>query len=87
MTAKESGDEWIINGSKCFISAGGISGLYIVMLLTGADERSCIAVPLDSKGLSFGPPEKKMGWRNSKTAMVNFEDVRVPKSYLIGERG
>lgn len=52
--AKEDGDDFVLNGSKCFISGGGVSDLYFVMCLTGENEKSCIIVPKGTKGLSFG---------------------------------
>ena len=85
--AKESGGDFVINGSKCFISGGGVSDLYFLMCLTGENEKSCIIVPKDSKGLTFGKPEKKMGWKSSPTTTVSFEDVRVPIRNLLGEKG
>lgn len=66
-TAKTDGSDFVINGSKCFISGGGVSDLYFVMCLTDTNEVSCILVPKDAKGLSFGVPEKKMGWKASPT--------------------
>lgn len=85
--AKEDGDDFVINGSKCFISGGGVSDVYIVMCLTGENEVSCILVPKGTEGLSFGAKEEKMGWKASPTTMVMFDDVRVPKTNLIGEKG
>lgn len=85
--AKSDGGDYVINGSKCFISGGGVSDLYIVMCLTAPGEVSTILVPKDAKGLSFGVPEKKMGWKASPTTTVMFDDVRVPKSNLVGEQG
>lgn len=57
------------------------------MCLTGENQRSCILVPKDAPGLSFGKPEEKMGWKASPTAQVIFEDVRVPLSNLISTEG
>lgn len=57
------------------------------MCLTAENEVSCILVPKEAKGLSFGAKEKKMGWKSSPTTMVMFDDVRVPKSNLIGKIG
>lgn len=54
------------------------------MCLTGENEVSTIIVPKDAKGLSFGAKEIKMGWKNSPTTTVMFDDVRVPKSNLVG---
>lgn len=85
--AKIDGDDFVINGSKCFISGGGVSDVYIVMVVTGENEISTVLVPKDAKGLSFGAKEKKMGWKASPTTTVMFDDVRVPTSNLIGERG
>ena len=76
--AKKDGSDYVINGSKCFISGGGVSDIYLVMCLTAEKEVSCIMVPKDVKGITFGKPEKKMGWKSSPTAMVMFDDCRVP---------
>lgn len=86
-SAKSDGDDFIINGSKCFISGGPTSGLYIVMCKTAEKEISAIVVPTNLKGISWGKYEKKMGWRNQPTSMVMFDDVRVPKRNLLGKRG
>jgi isobutyryl-CoA dehydrogenase len=77
----------VINGSKCFISGGGVSEIYLLMCLTGENEKSCIIIPKDAKGISFGLPEKKMGWKSSPTTQVMFDDVRVPKKNLLGKKG
>ena len=58
-------------------SGGGVSDIYLVMCLTAEKEVSCIMVPKDAKGITFGKPEKKMGWKSSPTAMVMFDDCRV----------
>jgi len=76
--AKKDGSDYVINGAKCFISGGGVSDIYILMCMTGENERSCIIVPKDAKGISFGKREKKMGWKSSPTCMVMFDDCRVP---------
>jgi alkylation response protein AidB-like acyl-CoA dehydrogenase len=65
--AVEDGDDWVINGSKMFISGGEFTDIYLVMLKTGEKEVSCIAVPRDAKGLGFGKLERKMGWKTSPT--------------------
>jgi len=83
--AKEDGDDFVINGSKAFIS--GDSDIYLVMCKTAEKEVSCIAVERTSKGLSLGKNEHKMGWNVQPTHMVIFDNVRVPKSNLIGKRG
>jgi hypothetical protein len=88
--AVRDGDHYVLNGSKAFISGGGVSDLYVTMVRTGgagAEGISCIVVEKDSAGLSFGAPEKKLGWHSQPTAMVNFEDCRVPVDNRIGEEG
>jgi len=85
--ASKDGDNYILNGSKCFISGGGISDLYVVMARTGgpgAKGISTFLVPKESKGLSFGANEKKMGWNCSPTAVVNFDDCVIPAENLLG---
>jgi len=88
--AVRDGDDYVLNGSKSFISGGGVSDIYIVMCRTGDDSPngiSAIIVPKDAPGLSFGPREKKMGWNAQPTTMVYFEDARVPAANLIGDEG
>ncbi|WP_299812288.1 isobutyryl-CoA dehydrogenase [uncultured Roseibium sp.] len=89
-SAKEDGDHYVLNGSKAFISGGGVSDLYAVMVRTGGEGPSgisCILVEKDTPGLSFGANEDKLGWRSQPTAQVNFSDCRVPKANLVGEEG
>ncbi|MGI9463588.1 MAG: acyl-CoA dehydrogenase family protein, partial [Aestuariivirgaceae bacterium] len=89
-TAVRSGGEYVLNGTKAFISGGGSSDLYVAMVRTGgadADGISCIAVPRDAPGLSFGAQEKKLGWHSQPTAMVIFEDCKVPAQNLVGGEG
>ncbi len=89
-TAREDGENLRLNGTKSFISGATVSDLYFVMARTGgpgADGISCILVPKDTPGLSFGKLEKKMGWRTQPTAMVQFDDVAVPRSNVIGRIG
>lgn len=76
--AKKDGSDWVINGSKCFISGGSVSDIYLVMCKTGDKEVSCILVEKGTKGLSFGKFEEKMGWRSSPTTTVTLDNVRVP---------
>jgi alkylation response protein AidB-like acyl-CoA dehydrogenase len=85
--AEKSGDDYILNGSKMFISGGSVSDLYIVMCKTGEKEVSCIAVEKGTPGLSFGKIEDKLGWKNMPTTTVIFDNVRVPKTNMIGEPG
>ncbi len=89
-TARREGDEYVMNGTKQFISGAGSSALYLVMARTGepgAKGISAIVVPADSPGLSFGPNEKKMGWNAQPTRQVVFEDVRVPVANRLSEEG
>jgi alkylation response protein AidB-like acyl-CoA dehydrogenase len=89
-TAQRDGDHYVLNGSKAFISGGGVSDIYVCMVRTGAGGPkgiSCIVVEKGTKGLSFGAQEKKLGWKSQPTAMVNFTDCRVPMANLIGREG
>ncbi len=88
--AQRDGDHYVLNGSKAFISGGGRSDVYVCMVRTGAAGPkgiSCIVVEKGTKGLSFGAQEKKLGWKSQPTAMVNFENCRVPVENLIGKEG
>jgi len=88
--AVKDGDHYVINGAKAFISGGGVSDVYLCMVRTGDDTHqgiSCVLVEKDTPGLTFGAPEKKMGWRNQPTAMVYFENCRVPISNRVGDEG
>jgi alkylation response protein AidB-like acyl-CoA dehydrogenase len=90
-TAKPDGNsQYVINGSKAFISGAGFSDLYVLMCRTGEDGPkgvSTVLVENGAKGLSFGKNEDKMGWRAQPTAIVNFEDCRVPVENRIGPEG
>ncbi|MEM8633799.1 MAG: acyl-CoA dehydrogenase family protein [Pseudomonadota bacterium] len=89
-TAKKDGADYILNGSKTFISGAGFADVYLVMARTsenGAKGVSAFLVERGSQGLSFGKPERKMGWRAQPTAMVLFDDCRVPTSHRIGDEG
>ena len=88
--AERDGDDYVLNGSKAFISGGGRSDLYVVMCRTGGEGPkgiSALVVPKETDGLSFGKQEKKLGWHSQPTAMVNFEDARVPRANRLGEEG
>jgi alkylation response protein AidB-like acyl-CoA dehydrogenase len=90
-TAKPDGNStYVVNGSKAFISGAGFSDLYVLMCRTGEDGPkgvSTVLVENGVKGLSFGKAEDKMGWRAQPTAIVNFEDCRVPVENRIGPEG
>ena len=80
----------MLNGAKAFISGGGVSDIYVCMVRTGEGGPrgiSCIVVEKGTPGLSYGAQEKKLGWKSQPTAMVNFENCRVPASNLIGAEG
>ena len=89
-TAVKEGDDYVLNGTKAFISGGGVSDVYVCMVRTGGSGPkgiSCIVVEKDTPGLSFGAREKKLGWKSQPTAMVIFENCRVPAANLIGKEG
>ena len=89
-TAQLEGDHYILNGEKAFISGGGVSDIYICMVRTGepgAKGISAIIVEKDTPGLTFGKPEKKMGWKSQPTTSVHFQDCRVPVSNRLGNEG
>ncbi|MCB2076337.1 MAG: acyl-CoA dehydrogenase family protein, partial [Novosphingobium sp.] len=89
-TAKKDGDSYVLNGTKQFISGGGINDIYIVMARTGDDGPkgiSCFVVEKGWEGLEFGAPEKKLGWNASPTAQVIFDNLRVPAENRVGEEG
>jgi alkylation response protein AidB-like acyl-CoA dehydrogenase len=88
--ARRNGDHYVLEGAKAFISGGGVSDIYVVMARTGeAGPRgiSCIVVEEGTLGLSFGAQEKKLGWKSQPTAMVIFENCRVPVANRIGAEG
>ena len=88
--ARRDGDEYVLSGVKQFISGAGTSALYIVMARTedtGARGISAFLVPADSQGLSFGPNEKKMGWKAQPTRQVIMDGVRIPSGNLLGTEG
>ena len=89
-TAKLDGDNYVLNGTKQFISGSGFNDVYVVMVRT-SDHKSkgitCLVVDKDTPGLSFGKPEKKLGWNASPTAQLIFEDARVPVENRVGDEG
>ncbi|HEX7759540.1 MAG TPA: isobutyryl-CoA dehydrogenase [Caulobacteraceae bacterium] len=89
-TAVRDGDAYVLNGAKAFISGAGTSDVYVVMARSGgagAKGVSTFVVEKDSPGLSFGTQERKMGWTSQPTAMVHFDNVRVPAINRVGEEG
>ncbi|MCH8347122.1 MAG: acyl-CoA dehydrogenase family protein [Proteobacteria bacterium] len=88
--AKKDNENYLMNGSKAFVSGGGESDIYLVMCRTGGDGPkgiSCMIVEKGTEGLSFGARERKMGWNSQPTTTVNFDDCRVPVENLLGEEG
>jgi alkylation response protein AidB-like acyl-CoA dehydrogenase len=88
--AVQDGDAYVLNGSKAFISGAGSTDIYVTMVRTGgagAEGITCLVIEKDSPGLSFGAQENKLGWHSQPTAMVNFEDCRVPLANRIGAEG
>ena len=88
--AVRDGDNFIVSGSKAFISGGGVNELYLTMVRTGGEGAkgvSCLMIEKEMAGVSFGAPERKLGWHSQPTAQVNFDDVRVPAENLLGAEG
>ena len=88
--AVRDGDDYVVTGSKAFISGGGENELYVTMVRTGEDGPkgiSCLVIEKGMPGVSFGAQEKKLGWRSQPTAQVNFDGVRVPVANRLGDEG
>ena len=89
-TARREGDTFIVNGTKAFISGGGDTDVYLVMVRTGGAGPkgiSCLLIEKGMKGLSFGKKEQKMGWNSQPTRAVIMEDCEVPVANVIGVEG
>lgn len=89
-TARREGDEYIINGSKIFISGAGSTDVLVVMARTGeAGAKGISAFVVDAKtpGITYGRKEQKMGWNSQPTRMITFENVHVPASAILGDEG
>ena len=89
-TAKKDGDNFILNGSKAFISGSGATDCLVLMARTGdsgAKGISCFLIPADLPGIEYGKNEPKMGWKNQPTRLVSLSDVKVSKKNLVGEEG
>ena len=83
-------DHYVVSGSKAFISGGGVNDIYVTMVRTGEDGPkgiSCLVIEKDMPGVSFGAPERKLGWHSQPTAQVNFDGVRVPVANRVGAEG
>ncbi|MFE0178081.1 acyl-CoA dehydrogenase family protein [Streptomyces sp. NPDC059002] len=88
--AVRDGDDWVITGTKAWITHGGIADFYTVLARTGGEGArgvTAFLVPGDAEGLNAAVPEKKMGMKGSPTAQINFDGVRVPDSRRIGDEG
>ena len=88
--ARKDGADYVLNGSKAFISGAGTSDVYVAMARTGGEGAkgvSAFVIEKDTPGLSFGAQERKMGWNAQPTAQVNFDDCRVPEANRIGAEG
>ena len=90
--AVRDGDDYVITGSKMFISGAGSTDVLVVMARTGAPDSgaggiSTFLVPADSAGIEYGKNEDKMGWKSQPTRLVSFDDVRVPAGHRLGEEG
>ncbi len=88
--AVRDGDDWIVTGSKQFISGAGENEVYVVMVRTGEEGPkgiSALVIEKDMPGVSFGANERKLGWHSQPTRQVTFDGVRVPGENLVGELG
>ncbi|MCU5429327.1 acyl-CoA dehydrogenase AcdA [Bacillus cereus] len=89
--AKRDGDHYVLNGSKIFITNGGIADIYVVFALTDLESKqrgtSAFIVESDAPGFSVGKKESKLGIRSSPTTEIMFEDCRIPVENLLGEEG
>ena len=89
--AREEGDHWVLNGAKQFISSGATAQIALVFAVTdpelGKKGISAFLVPTDNPGYQAGPKEQKMGQRASDTTSVRFDECRIPRQSMLGERG
>jgi alkylation response protein AidB-like acyl-CoA dehydrogenase len=89
--ARRDGDDWVLNGAKCWISNGGHSTWYTVMAVTdpdkGANGISAFVVHKDDPGFAVGAKERKLGIKGSPTTELYFEDCRIPGDRIIGDEG
>jgi alkylation response protein AidB-like acyl-CoA dehydrogenase len=88
--AVRDGADYVLTGTKQFISGAGENDVYLVMARTGEEGPrgiSCFVVEKDTPGVSFGGQERKLGWHSQPTAQVNLDGVRVPAENLVGQEG
>jgi acyl-CoA dehydrogenase len=89
-TARLDGHHYVVNGTKQFISGAGVNDVYVTMVRTGGEGAkgiSCLVIDKEMPGLSFGVPERKLGWNASPTAQVIFDNVKVPVENRVGAEG
>ena len=89
-TAKLDGEHYVVNGTKQFISGAGVNDIYVTMVRTGVEGAkgiSCLVIEKEMEGVSFGAPERKLGWNASPTAQVIFDNARVPVVNRVGAEG
>lgn len=89
-TALRDGDDYVVNGSKVFISGAGATDVLVVMLRTGGPGPkgiSALLIPAAAEGITYGKKEEKMGWNAQPTRMISFDNVRVPVANRLGEEG
>ena len=87
---RKGNSHYVLNGSKSFISGGPTSDVFAVMCRTGEDGAngvSCVLIEKQTKGLSFGKQEKKMGWNSQHTSTVNFDNCEIPIDNIVGNEG
>lgn len=90
--AVQDGDDYVLNGSKVFISGAGSTQVLVVMARTGSQESgpkgvTALVVPADAEGIHYGKAEEKMGWNSQPTRQITFENVRVPVRNRLGAEG
>mgnify|MGYP002661558996 FL=1 len=90
--AELAGHEYILNGSKAFISGAGATDVLVLMARTGdaasgAGGISAFVVPADAPGITYGKKEDKMGWNSQPTRTISFDNVRIPANHLLGREG
>jgi len=89
-SAKVDGDDYIINGSKMFISGAGETDVLVVMVRTGEPGPkgiSAVVIPANEKGVIYGKAEEKMGWNSQPTKLITFDNVRIPRENLLANEG
>ncbi|WP_371188954.1 acyl-CoA dehydrogenase family protein [Thalassotalea maritima] len=89
-TAKKDGQDYLINGSKMFISGAGETDVLVAMVRTGEagpSGISAVVIPADAQGVIYGKAEEKLGWNAQPTRLITFDNVRIPCENLLGEEG